>query len=185
MTAIFVPRPLESSELCQPLKKEEFDLLHRLDGRATERWDPIRVKLIHEDQAERLVESDSPWFGSHALIFRRSVTEKLGAMLREQGQLLPLTCSEAELFVFKPPMVDAMDEQDSTVERFSGGRIMRVIRYVFRPNAVNGVLAFKIPNLRVSPTFVSQHFVDAWRAAGFRGLEFNEVWSTPSLHPTS
>jgi hypothetical protein len=61
--------------------------------------------------------------------------------------------------------------------RFSNGRIMRITRYAFRPEVVAGVDIFKLPSLRVSPTFVSEYFVKAWKAAGLRGLVFNKVWS--------
>src|SRR5262249_18919616 len=141
-------------------------------------WRPIPVRLVHEDEGKKLVGSDSPWLGSHALIFRRSAIDKLGALLEEHGELLPLSCSEAELFVFKATRVlDALDEQASAVTRFSSVRVMRVTRYVFKPAAIAGSNIFKIPNLRVSPTFVEERFVKAWASAGLRGLEFKKVWS--------
>jgi len=36
---------------------------------------------------------------------------------------------------------------------------------------------FKIPSLRVSPTFVSHRFVDRWKESGLTGLEFERVWA--------
>ena len=54
---------------------------------------------------------------------------------------------------------------------------MRIDQYVFRPELVRDVHVFKIPNLRVSPAFLSQHFVDLWNGARLKGLEFTQVWS--------
>lgn len=53
---------------------------------------------------------------------------------------------------------------------------MFVKRYVFRPDAIAGHDAFKISNLRVSPTFVSENFVTRWRNGGLSGLDFMQVW---------
>ena len=51
-------------------------------------------------------------------------------------------------------------------------------RYVFRSDLVRDVDVFKVPNLRVSPTFVSQRFVDRWNESGLKGVEFNKVWTS-------
>ncbi len=45
------------------------------------------------------------------------------------------------------------------------------------PDVISGVDIFKIPSLRVSPTYVSERFVERVKAAGLRGLVFNKVWS--------
>lgn len=57
---------------------------------------------------------------------------------------------------------------------------MRIARYAFRSDLLHEVVAFKIPNLRVSPTFVTDVLVEAWRAAGLKGLELQEVWPQPA-----
>ena len=54
---------------------------------------------------------------------------------------------------------------------------MRVRHYLFRAKVVASVDIFKIPNLRSSPIFVRRRVVDAWAAAGLRGLEFDTLWS--------
>jgi len=77
-------------------------------------------------------------------------------------------------------VIDALDEDASSVLRFSGGRIMRINRHVFRPEVVKGIDVFKIPNLRVSPTYVSQRFGDLWNSADLKGLEFKQVWARPN-----
>lgn len=180
MTEIYDPLVDEGFELCHPERNNDFETLRvQINGmprRVT--WRPIRMQLIREDEGKKLMVSDSPWLGSHALIFRKPAIEKLAGLLEEYGELLPLTCSEAELFVFNPTRVlDALDEQASSVMRFSNGRIMRITRYVFKPAIVAGSHIFKIANLRVSPTFVDEHVVKAWASAGLRGLAFDKVWS--------
>jgi hypothetical protein len=75
-------------------------------------------------------------------------------------------------------VIDALDEQSSEISRFTSSEtIMRIKRYIFQSNLLLGVDIFKIPNLRLSPTFLSERFVQAWTMAGLSGLVFNEVWS--------
>ncbi|HWU89493.1 MAG TPA: DUF1629 domain-containing protein [Kofleriaceae bacterium] len=180
MTEVYEPIGAEGFEFCHPERQDDFETFNvQVDGtrrRAT--WQSIPVHLVHEDRGKKLAASDSPWLGSHALILRRSPIEKLGALLQEYGEILPLICEEAELFTFNATRIlDALDEQASSVIRFSSGRIMHVSRYVFRPEVIGDTDIFKIPNLRVSPTYVSERVVQAWASGGFRGLVFNKVWS--------
>jgi hypothetical protein len=128
----------------------------------------------------RLMPSDSPWLGSHALILRENVANGIfGAMLREEGELLPLDCPGAQLVIYNPThVVDALDEAISSVSRLADGRIWRIQKYEFREDLIKDFHAFKIPQLRVSPTFVSQRFVDLWRASNLKGLDFNCVWKS-------
>src|SRR5262249_56741073 len=92
MAEIYMPLSAEGFELCHPERQDDFETLNvQIDG--TPRlamWRPIPVRLVHEDAGKKLVGSDSPWLGSHALIFRRSAIDKLGALLEEHGELLPL-----------------------------------------------------------------------------------------------
>ncbi len=78
----------------------------------------------------------------------------------------------------KAEEVYTLDEESSTVRRITpGGRIWRVDNHVFRPAQTKDPRLFKISNLRVSPTFVSQEFAAEWKAANLEGLDFVEVWT--------
>lgn len=177
---VYVPQSAEGSELCHPERQEDFETLNvTIDGTPRQgTWRSPLMHLIREDEGKRLAESDSPWLGSHALVFRRHALGDLKALLLSYGELLPVACAEPDLVIYNATRVlDALDERASGVLRFSNGRIMRITRYVFRPNIIAGVDVFKIPNLRVSPTYVSERFVERVKAAGLRGLVFNRVWS--------
>ncbi len=180
MGEVYIPQSAEGFEFCHPEHQEDFETLNlAIDGTPKgAAWRSPPMRLVHEDEGKRLAESDSPWLGSHALVFRRQAISKLAPVLHEYGELLPLACAEAELVVFNSTrVIDALDENASRLLRFSNGRIMRVTRYAFRPETVCAVDIFKIPSLRVSPTFVSDRFVRAWKSSGLRGLVFNKVWS--------
>lgn len=178
--AIYTPLGRDGYELCHPVNQDDFETIN-IEVNGTPRrssWKPIPMRLIHEDEGQKLAMSDSPWLGAHALIFRANVVEALGPMLREHGELLPLACSEAGLVVYNPTrVIDALDEAASSVVRFSSGRIMMIRRHVFCVDVIGHIDIFKIPNLRVSPTFLTQRFVERWEASGLKGLEFKRVWT--------
>jgi hypothetical protein len=135
---IYTPLGLDAYELCHPVRQDDFESIYvaingkpRLSG-----WKPIPMQLIHDNDGHKLISSDSPWLGEHALIFRPNVVDELGSMLRDNGELLPLACAEDDLVIYNPTrVVDALDEAASTIRRFSGGKIMMIQRHVFRGGA--------------------------------------------------
>jgi hypothetical protein len=177
--SVYIPRPTEGSELCQPLRQEDYKTLSlMLNGEPRrDTWQPIPVLLHTEDRGRGLSYSHSPWLHSDALIFRETVIKAVGRLLLRSGELLPLTCSDVILEVFNPfSVADALDEEASSIQRFSSGDIMRIKQYVFHPHVISGKALFKIPNLRSSPTFVSDHFIESWHDADLKGLEFRKIW---------
>jgi hypothetical protein len=175
---VYVPQPEEGFELCHPIIPADFENLVRLiNGQPrADSWTPIPVEIIREDEGEPLKRAGSPWLGPHALILREDAAAAVSRPLARWGEFLPLRCSEAPLVVYNPTHVlDALDERKSDVRRFSNGRVMMVKRYVFREGAIGKESAFKIPNLRSSPTFFVDTAVQAWTAAGIRGVRFEEA----------
>jgi hypothetical protein len=175
---VHLPYPLERFELCHPRDEADFETIHRLlNGEPRQAtWNPIEVELIHRDRGRRLQDADAPWLGSHALVLKPNAAAALREILLKDGELLPLECAESKLEVYNPRVVDALDEGASSSDRLSSGRIVNISRHVFRPDPIRELDAFKIPNLRVSPIFLSERFVRAWGAAGLKGLRFEEVW---------
>jgi hypothetical protein len=177
---IYMPIPLEGHELCHPVHPEGFEAINlAINGEPRgELWRSPTMRIMRADQGRALLPSESPWLGAHALIFRPRALDALAALLRADGELLSLDCADDELRVFNPRcVIDAFDEEASSCTRFTSGAIMMIGRYVFRAEALRGVESFKIPNLRVSPTFVSKKFVAAWNSAGLAGLTFKQVWA--------
>jgi hypothetical protein len=177
---VYKPLVLDRYELCHPIDRSHFrKITNEINGvPRLSTWKPIAMEIIHEDEGQRLLESDSPWLGSDALIFRAKAIDALGSLLRESGELLPLVCDEAELWLFNPTrVVDALDEAASDTERVPTGRIVWINRYVFKPEVLRGIDIFKISTLRVSPVFLGERFVERWTSAGLKGLEFVKVWT--------
>jgi hypothetical protein len=175
---IYTPIGASGFELCHPVHTKDFDrIIREIDGVSRKsNWTTIEMKIVREDEGGQLKESDAPWLGSHALVFRSHAVEKLNTELLAFGELLPLECGEGGLWIYNPgPVLDALDVSRASVVRFRDGRIMMVERYAFKEDVIRGVHIFKIAGMKVSPTFVSQQFLDLWVSCGLRGLEFQKV----------
>lgn len=183
MLEVLEPGREGNCELCATVREGDDELLYTLINGESRKstWTPIEVAVVRQEyDGVRFRRSDSPFLGSHALIFRPAVLDFIGHVFEEYGELLPLSCADAELFVFNPTrVVDALNEETSTLSRFCDGRIMMIDRHEFRPEAIAGIDIFKIPQLRVSPTFVSSRIAEAWKIARLRGLVFRKVWEAP------
>jgi hypothetical protein len=53
---------------------------------------------------------------------------------------------------------------------------MRIVKHVFRSEAVAGATIFTLPNLRTA-TFVTDAFVEGVQRAGLKGFDFRMLWS--------
>ncbi len=168
----------EGFELCHPVADKDFETIATfIDGapRAAT-WSPIPVEIVHEDEGRALEQSDAPWLGGHALIFRKGAVQALAPILESHGELLPLDCQEAELVAFNvTKVVNALDEKSSSIIRFDDGSIMHIEKHVFIPDVVAGLAVFKIAGIRASDTYVTDAFVSKWKSAKLRGLDFTKV----------
>jgi|JI10StandDraft_1071094.scaffolds.fasta_scaffold205569_3 hypothetical protein len=179
---IYVPFGLDGFALCQPVDASDFERINveSAGQRHLSGWSPIDMRLIEVDEGRQLWNSDAPWLGPQALIFGSRAVEQLGEVLQKHGELLPLLCPGANLELYNATrIVDALDEEASSLKRFGSGRIIMVTEYVFKPEKVAEEDVFKIPNLRVCPTFLSHRFVALWERFALRGLGFKLVWSAP------
>jgi len=179
MITVYIPCLVDGFQLCQPINDCDFEKINKMINGCPRRgeWRPLAVNLIDSDDGRPFLQSDSPWLGSHALIFTANALAVIGPDLEKYGELLPLISDKKRLMLFNPCCVlDALDETKSSFQRLSTGRIMRVSRYAFRQEVIGDTEIFKIQGLRVSPTFFTSRIVDAWREAGLMGLEFEKVW---------
>jgi hypothetical protein len=110
--------------------------------------------------------------------FSARAKQLLGQHIDGLGQWLALECDEAPYFLFNVThTVDALDEENSEVIRFSDGKVMRVAQFVFHPAKLRGQLLFQVPQCLGSPNLVTQDFVDLVHQHGLTGFSFRLVWS--------
>lgn len=173
---IFEPIVKKDFEWINAIRDEDYEVFLKLDGTSVlKNWVPVKVRRVAADKRQKAKESDFPWLGSHALILRQKAVSALNDILIRNGELLPLIDETGiELFVFNANVVDALDLSKSSVLKFPyTDRIMRVMKYAFLPDRIAEKDIFRLP-FRSSPTFVSERFIEVYKAQGLVGLEFEE-----------
>lgn len=151
-----------------------------LDGTPRARnWEPAAVELLRKgDRNLKLVPVDAPVFSSGSFIVKDRARRAIGHMLEDFGEFLPLKSPEGTIWAYNATHVlDALDMQKCEFTRFPSGLVVDINRYVFKPEVVRGIHAFRIANFRPWKIFFSGEFVARWQAAKLTGITFREVWS--------
>jgi hypothetical protein len=113
--------------------------------------------------------------------FSARAKQQLGPHIDGLGQWLALECDEAPYWLFNVThTVDALDEENSEVIRFSDGKVMRIAQFAFHPEKLRGELLFQVPQCLGTPNLVTQDFVDLVHQHGLTGFSFRLVWSEQS-----
>jgi hypothetical protein len=136
-------------------------------------WVPPRVFLWKGDDSPPLRRADMPWFADGALVVTLRAKEALAEVLGADAEILPLLHDGEDLWLVNPwRQVDALDEENSEVERFrSSGRVKRIKRYSFREDKVKEISCFTIPQ-QENVMFVASSVADAAQQAGLTGVIF-------------
>jgi hypothetical protein len=71
--------------------------------------------------------------------------------------------------------IDCLDEERSEVKRFTDGGIMRILRYSFKEQMLEGKHIFKLPVTSSSGLFVDEVFRSAVERNELKGLLFREL----------
>jgi hypothetical protein len=149
------------------------------DKPASSSWKPIRVERERGSLREGFRPSDSPWRTSSVLIFRRSAVDALRDMLDSHGELLPLEDKDGvELWLFHPRSIDAFDHEKSKGSRLPDGRIEAAILHVFIPSKLESVDIFKHACPRGGHIYLSERFLQRWKQAKLKGLDFYVIWDS-------
>ncbi len=141
-------------------------------------WTTPVVEVLRDKKFNRnLPPSDFPTLAPGVPVFSLGAVNVLEEMLRKNGEILPLSCSEGEYYAFNvTTSIDALDESGSEVERFeSSGRIMQINKYVFLGDRLRGAIIFRIPQSRMN-IFATDIFREKVMDNGLLGFKFVNVW---------
>lgn len=158
-------------------EEKKFDRYDNLFGKSVKSmWQPLRIKILEGE--ESLPKSDFPHLISGFPIMSRRAKEVLHDLIAPYVEFLPLESSFGGEYygINVLEEADALDEEASELKRFSDGRVMVVHKYVFKPDAVEGKVIFRLPQFRAR-IYVTDLFADKVREHGLTGLELNELWS--------
>jgi hypothetical protein len=158
-----------------------YDRLDRLNGTPQgKKWKPIRVQRVRATRREANRSSDAPFvFMSGVLVFRRSAVDALRDILETHGELLPLEDEGGvELFVYNPRALEALDHERTRGSRDKRGRIELPNNHVFIHSVVEGIDVFKQAQKRGGNIYLSDRFVQRWKQAKLKGLDFILAWDS-------
>jgi hypothetical protein len=164
------------------VRESDFNVLSDLDGSPiATKWIPLPAEWIDDDLNAGKPQSDFPTLGTTPVFSGRAI-DALVDLLVEHGELLPLAVVNGRYFVFNATRtVDALDEERSSIVRFSTGRIMRVEKYAFSEH-VPLCPIFRIPQLRAK-VFVTDPFVERATDSALTGFDFTLVWDRSERAP--
>lgn len=116
---------------------------------------------------------DIALINSAALLFSKKAKE----IYSESGEFFRFTnLDDFELFM--PQIVDVLDYEKSEFKYFRDGRIMRIKNFFFKESLVKDVEAFKIKGFLSYPTFLTEKFVEKYKANNLTGIEFYCVYDS-------
>ena len=127
----------------------------------------------------RLPKGDTPGLSTHIPVFNSKTVKVLADLLQSNGELLPITCDEEEYLVFNVNrVIDALDESNCEIKRFSDGGIMDIVRYSFVEEKLIGIVIFKLPQDLLGSVYVTDPFVERVKAAKLKGFKLPLIWSS-------
>jgi hypothetical protein len=142
-------------------------------------WNPPEVEVLYDEdlkvRSDILAPQDFTCLNYSSIpVFSENAVTVLEELLFVGGELLPLIFNTVPYFAFNVTrVIDALNQEQSEVTRFSDGSIMQVKQFVFAADRVRGVDVFKIPEQIRSTFFVSQRFVDLVKAHSLMGFKFH------------
>ena len=113
-----------------------------------------------------------PWFSTHTLILRDDAIYRVGGILADYGELLPLDCEDAELRAFNAiKLTDALDRDRSRILTWPSGSMS--VRTAAFAAGVGELGIFKWSKDPRGPIYFSKTVVDQLTATDHTsGIEF-------------
>lgn len=140
--------------------------------------DALAVEIMPGEQNQPT--GDFPGLTSHIPVFSQRAVKALEDLLAPAGELIPLHCAACEddyVAMNVTRLIDALDKQRSAVKRFRSGRIMRILRYEFLVDRLQGATLFKLPEKVLQNLYVTEPFVERVVEHALRGFEFRLIWT--------
>jgi hypothetical protein len=176
---IYTPAPLAGFEwvTLQDADPDGWEVLYALSGPVGPGWRTPVMSLIRaeEDGTPRHV-SDCPWCLHTILVIRDRMLPSLRPLLESYGELLPVDCEEPVSLFNATTIIDALDEERSTIARFTDGELLAIERHVFKPDVIANAGIFKLPG-RASSIYLRETVVRRFGELGLRGVAFDMVWA--------
>lgn len=136
-----------------------------------ETWAPPHVRRVVLSERGMALQDLDVSALYHWPAIKASALDKAGEFLLRFGELLPLLCDEGEYYAYNVTnLVDALNQEESEIHKFSSGRWMDVRRGVFLCERVGGAQIFKLPQTPAGPVYVTEHAAATLQESGLTGF---------------
>ena len=97
--------------------------------------------------------------------------------LKSHSQIFKINNNGTIFYVINvTDLIDCLDYDNSEIKRFpSSGRIMRVIKYVFKNEKLKNVTIFKLPEFPKAISYVTEEFKNVVEENNIKGFKFKEL----------
>ncbi len=157
--------------------EEALALLEQLKSRdwIGEKWKIIRAQLAREksERAKPVADFIAIDLALDAMSERAKAC--LEDLVSGQIEFLPVETPIGRYYCMHVRYVDCLDTSSVQAKYFDDGRILRVIKYAFRWERLEGIHIFRLPELGTSRLFVSDEFKRKVEENGLTGLLFYPV----------
>jgi hypothetical protein len=158
---------------------EDYEVLRGAgpDTRLAEGWQALPARVLPPDEDQPARRAQLPWLSDDVLALRDEAVAAVGPLLEPFGELLPLSCPDANVVIFRSTTaVDVLDEDGSDIVRFPGsGRIMAIEAYRFRPGVLKPPRAFMLPQMPRGSLYLTGDLVQQIESLGFVGTGFRPL----------
>ncbi len=97
--------------------------------------------------------------------------------IKNEAQIFKVKCENDNLYVVNiTNIIDCLDYDKSEIKRFpSSGRVMRVIKYVFKIEKLRNTTIFKLPEFPKGISYVTENFKNIVEKNNIKGFKFKEL----------
>lgn len=97
--------------------------------------------------------------------------------IKNEVQIFKIKSENDNLYVVNiTNIIDCLDYDKSEIKRFpSSGRVMRVIKYVFKIEKLKNVTIFKLPEFPKAISYVTEEFKNVVEENNIKGFKFKEL----------
>ncbi len=172
--------PSKGYEMLDFYEGDDWQTLANLNGEPrAHTWKALRVRRVRMTARAAFRPSDCPYHAGGTIVFRRTAVDALRDILETHGELLPVKDDGGvELFVYNPRALEALDHERTRGSRDEGGKVYLANNHVFIPSVVEGVDIFRQARERYAPIYLSDRFLQRWKQAKLKGLDFTLAWDS-------
>ena len=97
--------------------------------------------------------------------------------IKNEAQIFKVKCENDNLYVVNiTNIIDCLDYNKSEIKRFpSSGRVMRVVKYVFKIEKLKNTIIFKLPEFPKGISYVTESFKNVVEENNIKGFKFKEL----------